>query len=1209
MYKTLLLFIFTCLFCSTSNAQILPWVPVQDMDQLGLRDADLEIKPAQFELYQLNKALFKNHINRVQQEGKAYLYIPMPDGTLANFEVEIISNFKPALAAKYPDIVSFKGYDRSGDRQLFVRGSLSKLGVHAVIHSLEGTIYVDPINHMNDVFHLSYYTKNHKAPTNESTPLACGFGILEDKKNQIRKEKETYLALRSKEGAVAKHIYDIAIAATGEYTAYWGGPEEALSAINSLMDRTNAIFVNELAIELQLVANNDTLLYTDPDTDPFTGRLAGSLISEIIPVLNSRIGFDNYDVGHVLSINCSDAGGIGPGNVCGNNKGSGTTCNNPNLDQFQVGTFTHELGHQFSASHTWNNCREESNSSQLSQANGFEPGSGSTIMSYSTLCGGQNLERIQPEEYYHVNSLESIINYSRTGQGSGCAEIVNTSNTYPELSIPLGDGLVIPANTPFKLRAEGFDAEGDNLTYCWEQYDADFITTPVGFPEDNEPAFRSLPPTTNPIRYFPRLSNLINNQSSREEVLPGYNRGLTFRCTVRDNNPEAGGATWEQIRFRADTSSGPFVVSTLNESRQVLNAGDYIEIHWDVANTNQAPINCQYINIRLSVDAGFSYPIVLAENTPNTGTAMIAIPDTIADFARIMVEAADNIFFDINNFNFEIAPALDTTAILSLAPISIPLHCQPEPLNFEISTQALNGFAVPINLEVLSGLPEGAAVSFSENPVQPGNSSTLNVAFTGIVDQEISLEVQGTAEGIDTFTRTVFFSTLSNDFSDLTIVSPMDGTSGILLSTDFNWRKSAGASEYDFEIATSPAFGASTIEQTSGLTDTTYVPSILLEENILHFWRIRPNNECGPSDFLPPSTFHTASINCTEFKNEERFNLGGNGTFVESPIEITTAGVISDVNIPFIKANYQGVNSLEITLISPTGTEVVLFDRNCGATANLALGFDDDAPNDIICPPDDGIVFKPINPLSIFSGESTQGVWILRVEVVRPGFSNSGALEEWGIEFCATSSVENPTLVNNDTLFAPPALRTAITSDILLATDDQSSAAELVYTLVSLPQNGLLSLDEVPLVIGDQFTQIDIEDFAIKYEHDGSETVADAFTFVIEDGSGGFIPITTQPIVIDANAVSSTRQIIQQSEALELFPNPTKESIYLRNTNWRSEQLNLQVFNMQGQILEQLSLDTNGNLVQLSVASLEPGLYIIRVENNGQISRKRFVKQ
>ena len=86
--------------------------------------------------------------------------------------------------------------------------------------------------------------------------------------------------------------YRLAVATTGEYGAYHGGTtEEALSAVVRTINRVDGVFRVELSVGLQLIANNDVIVYTDPDTDPFEGNDDGEvLIDESQSVVRKTSG-------------------------------------------------------------------------------------------------------------------------------------------------------------------------------------------------------------------------------------------------------------------------------------------------------------------------------------------------------------------------------------------------------------------------------------------------------------------------------------------------------------------------------------------------------------------------------------------------------------------------------------------------------------------------------------------------------------------------------------------------------------------------------------------------------------------------------------------------------------------------------------------------------------------------------------------------------
>jgi hypothetical protein len=272
-------------------------------------------------------------------------------------------------------------------------------------------------------------------------------------------------------------------------------------------------------------------------------------------------------------------------------------------------------------------------------------------MAYAGICPPQNTQN-NSDDYFHGRSFTQVLNYSTLGSGNNCPVRTTTGNSIPEIQILTPLNLVIPISTPFQLEANISDLNGDAITYCWEQYDRGIQGAPDN-PSGNAPLFRSFQPTINPIRTFPQRSDLINNTQTLGEILPDYARDMTFRITARDNVPGGGAVNNDEIGVEVTANAGPFLVLSPNTAI-TWTAGDPYQVTWDVANTTSSPVSCNAVNVLLSTNRGFTFNIVLASNVPNTGTTDIIAPFALTTDARVRVEAADNIFFDISNTDFEI---------------------------------------------------------------------------------------------------------------------------------------------------------------------------------------------------------------------------------------------------------------------------------------------------------------------------------------------------------------------------------------------------------------------------------------------------------------------------------------------------------------------------------------------------------------------------
>jgi hypothetical protein len=273
----------------------------------------------------------------------------------------------------------------------------------------------------------------------------------------------TNLVARPNADDAKLRTFRLALSCTGEYTTYFGGTKaNALAAMNNTMTRVNGVFEKDFAARMVLIANNDSVIYTNASTDPYS-PLPGmsNWNSQLQSTLTSVIGEANYDIGHLFGASGGGGNAGCIGCVCTNgSKGSGYTSPAdaiPSGDNFDIDYVAHEMGHQFGGNHTFSMNNEGTGAN-------MEPGSGSTIMGYA----GITSQDIQPhsDAFFHAISIQQITNNIKA---KTCPTSTSTGNSIPTANAGLD--YTIPKGTPFMLTGSGTDANGDSLTYIWEQMD------------------------------------------------------------------------------------------------------------------------------------------------------------------------------------------------------------------------------------------------------------------------------------------------------------------------------------------------------------------------------------------------------------------------------------------------------------------------------------------------------------------------------------------------------------------------------------------------------------------------------------------------------------------------------------------------------------------------------------------------------------------
>lgn len=606
-------------------------------DQQPVSDIDQEL-PAEYSLFKFNRDAFLQSVESSASTANRDIFLPLPNGSLALFQFFDAEVMHPDLASQFSEIKTFAGdgSDNSGDRARF---DISPEGFHGQLQLTSGLAYISPLS--NDVY-IVFYAQNYRP----NFTFNC-----ENNENGTMRQLDDAIRPSISYGTTLR-TYRFAVATTGEYTAAVGGTKVlALATIVTAVNFINAIYETEVGVRLQLIPNNINIIYTNAASDPYTPASGNTaLLAQNQTNTDAVIGSANYDIGHVLhALGGSSNSGSGVATLqstCrSTSKARGvTTASRIGLlpmNPFFYRIFIHELGHQFGAQHSYNS----SCGGNRSDPSAYEPGGGSTIMSYAGGCSPYNVQTLA-DTYFHRISLEQIAAF-RAGFGSTCGVLTNTLNAVP--TAEAGLNYVIPRLTPFVLTGVGTDANLLNiLTYTWEQYNNEIAPMPPLATSTVGPNFRSFLPTTSPSRYFPRLADVRANVSPIWEVLPSVGRTMNFSLVVRDG---VGGAASDNMSVTVNAASGPFLVRSPNGGESV--AGNVV-VAWAPANTAAPPVNAPLVDILLSIDNGQTFPIMLANNTPNDGTQTVSMPRILTTSARVQVRAEGNIFYDMSNGPFSI---------------------------------------------------------------------------------------------------------------------------------------------------------------------------------------------------------------------------------------------------------------------------------------------------------------------------------------------------------------------------------------------------------------------------------------------------------------------------------------------------------------------------------------------------------------------------
>jgi subtilisin-like proprotein convertase family protein len=695
-------------------------------------------------LYSVDLASLKHSLRDVSDKlsGNPGVEIEFPNrlGKMEKFLVWENSNFAPELQAQFPEIRAYIGIGIE-DKTARINFSLSPDGVQTVVFRADsGTEFIEPFtkDHAVYVFFDSQTRNTTRLPFNCGTlEQRLSDDLLNESAIASRADNQTYKTMR------------LALSCTGEYGAYFGGTiAGALAGMNATMTRVNGIFEKDMALHLNIIANNDLVVYTNASTDPYSAASGiNNWNDQLQSTLTSIIGEANYDIGHLFGATGGGGNAGCIGCVCGTGKGSAYTApsnNMPEGDTFDIDYVIHEMGHQLGATHTFSHNSEGSGTN-------VEPGSGSTIMGYAGITSYD--VQSNSDAYF---TYRSILQVQTNLSSKTCPVSTPIINTPPVVNA--GEDFIVPSGTPYTLTAIGSDAEGDTLSYCWEQNNsagsgatgANSVASPT---KTSGPNFRSFIPKSTGVRSMPDSSKVLaGTLSTMWESVSTVARTLKFSVTVRDNNVVGAQTNTDEVNVTsrvpynastAPTGAGPFVVTSQSTNGIAWSQGSTQTISWDVNNTTSLPGSTN-VNIKLSLDGGVTFPYTLAADTPNDGSETITVPSTPASqTCRVLVEPTGNRYFAINSKSFYVGYQIVNTC--NTYSFSTPFSLPDGSNNYTVKqiNVPTAGTISDVNFTINATHPNLQNLVMAV--IRPGGSLStyFNQQCTGSADMNVTFDAQG----------------------------------------------------------------------------------------------------------------------------------------------------------------------------------------------------------------------------------------------------------------------------------------------------------------------------------------------------------------------------------------------------------------------------------------------------------------------------------
>ncbi|WP_304038270.1 T9SS type A sorting domain-containing protein, partial [Mesonia mobilis] len=484
------------------------------------------------------------------------------------------------------------------------------------------------------------------------------------------------------------------------------------------------------------------------------------------------------------------------------------------------------------------------------------------------------------------------------------------------------------------------------------------------------PLYRSILPLDSPQRYLPNLQDVLDGDLTPTwEVTPSVSREMNFSFIVRDNgsgfSDGIGQTDSDLMTVTVNDQAGPFTVTSQNESNVTWYEGENQIVTWDVANTNTAPINATNVDIYLSTNAGQTFETTLASNVPNNGSATITVPlGTSTNNARLMVKASENIFYAVNQEEFNI----ETSSFFFTVDNLTNDVCAPNTAEYSFTYNTNNSFSGSTDFSA-ENLPAGLTATFNPSSASSNDTDvTLTITGTENVDfGTYEFDLTGNS-GTESFSTSLSLGIFGSSLETPDLLTPSNEQTGVNQNPVLTWEELPNANTYQLQIASDEQFIAIIVDTETENNTYAFTESQL---NTNYFWRVKAFNPCSETEY---SNFFEFQISdCSVCPSEGNLDYDTATTLVNfNTINNPTPSNKENAYNDFTDISTQVVigETYDMTININTGGNYICgtlvwidWNQNCsfddpgeeydlGAALNVADGITNNSPLGITAPDD-----------------------------------------------------------------------------------------------------------------------------------------------------------------------------------------------------------------------------------------------------------------